>query len=298
MSEEIEIRTYRPEDAAPLRAMLFDAFTAGELHGSTRNDVERWHTRLPGDPADTLVAVLSGQPAGLITLGQDHIVVERAFRRQGIGTRLVEAAERQRIERGFGPLVLALPRDNAGARAFFAALGFRYHHSYWLLRLREGTEVPPPVFPPEVVRHHYRSDDLVPFVDLVNTVFLDHPTPLVFTIEQVRYVHRLPTFDPDDLCLLAPSADRNTLIAFCRSIREEDGDRRLAHVTILGVDRAWRGQGLARELLRWAIHRARSFDVTAISITVEGENERALRLYEQTGFERVEEWPRYCRGAF
>ncbi|MEA2526776.1 MAG: hypothetical protein QOF73_4003, partial [Thermomicrobiales bacterium] len=32
-----------------------------------------------------------------------------------------------------------------------------------------------------------------------------------------------------------------------------------------------------------------------VFLAVEGENEQALRLYEETGFERVEEWPRYSR---
>ncbi len=292
---EIEIREYRPEDGDAVWAILSSAFEAGELKGSTRGDIEGWHARLPADPRDTLVAVVDGQAAGLIAPRRNQLVVGRAFRRQGIGRRLVEAAEALNLDRGLGPLYLALPHENDGARAFYGALGFRYHHSLWKMRLRDDAVVPPPRSPPGIVHRRYREEDVVGFVDLVNAAFLDHPTPMSVSVERVRFTHSRPEFDPANLCLLSPAEALDRLIGFCRVDREDEDGRAIGEVAVLGVLPEWRGHGLGRELLRWGIHRTREFGAEAVYLAVEGENELALRLYEQAGFERVEKWPRYAR---
>jgi mycothiol synthase len=296
-SAELEIRGYRPGDADDLWAILLAAFEAGELKGSTRNDVERWHLRLPVNPTDTLVAVWDGRVAGLITPRRNMMVVGREFRRRGIGRHLVEAAERSNAEWDLGPLYLALPHENKGARTFYAALGFGYHHSTWNMRLRDDAVVPAPSFPARVARHPYRHDDAEAFVELVNTAFRDHPTPLSVSAERIRYVHSLPDFDPENIYLLALADAPDTLIAMCRVAFEHVEGRPTGDIALIGVLPVWRRQGLGRELLRWGIHRLCGLGAEAVFLAVEGENERALRIYEETGFERVEEWPRYARAA-
>jgi mycothiol synthase len=289
------IRGYRPEDADALWAILLSAFEAGELSGTTRSDLEHWRPRLPADPEDTLVAVVDGHVAGLITPRRHQMIVGRAFRRRGVGRRLVEAAEELNRERDAGPLYLALPHDNECALAFYNALGVSYHHSTWHMRLRDDAIVPAPEFPPSVVRHPYRDEDVVAFVELVNNAFLDHPTPMSVSVERIRYVHSLPDFDPKNNYLLAPAASPDRLIALCRVDTEDDSGRTIGDVAIVGVLPEWRRRGLGRELLRWGVRRVRELGAAEVFLAVEGENEQALRLYEETGFERVEEWPRYSR---
>ncbi|MEA2530952.1 MAG: mycothiol synthase, partial [Thermomicrobiales bacterium] len=292
---ELVIRGYRPEDADALRAILLSAFEAGELSGTTRSELEHWRSRLPADLQDTLLAVVDGHVAGLITPRRHQMIVGRACRRRGVGRRLVEAVEELNRERDAGPLYLALPHDNEGALAFYNALGLSYHHSTWHMRLRDDAIVPPPEFPPSVVRHPYRDEDVVAFVELVNTAFLDHPTPMSVSVERTRYVHSLPDFDPKNNYLLAPAASPDRLIALCRVDTEDDSGRTIGDVAIVGVLPEWRRRGLGRELLRWGVHRVRELGAAEVFLAVEGENEQALRLYEETGFERVEEWPRYSR---
>jgi len=294
-NDNLVIRNYRPEDAEALRAILLSAFDDGELKGSTRGDVEGWHARLPADPRDTLVAVIEGQVAGLITPRRNHLVVGQNYRRRGVGRSLVAAGEALNREREAGPLYLALPHENEGALAFYGAIGYRYHHSLWNMRLRGDAVVPPPAFPHEVVSRPYREEDAVDFVDVVNTAFLDHPTPMSITVDRVRFRHSLPGFDPDDLCLLVPAEEPDSLIGFCRVDHEDRAGRTVGEVAVLGVLPEWRRLGLGRELLRWGIHRLRALGATEVYLAVEGENDRAWRLYEGTGFERVEEWPRYAR---
>jgi mycothiol synthase len=293
----LTIRPYRPEDDAALAAILWEAFDANELLGSTRSDIQNWHAGLAGDPARTLVAIVDGEVAGLITLPVEHLVVARSFRRRGVGTRLVEAAEALSIERRENPLYLALPRDNLGALAFFQSLGWRYHHSLWSMRIDNEVAVPAPSFPTSVVRHPYRHDDIPRLADLINTIFLDHPTPLWVTTDQLTFVHMRPTFEPESLCLLASAETPEELVGFCRVGFDRSDEVAKGWIPLLGVRREWRRHGLGRELLHWGITFARNRGVSAVYLAVESENERALRIYEGIGFNRVEEWPRYGRPA-
>jgi mycothiol synthase len=292
---ELTIRPYRPGDDAALATILWAAFDAGELHGSTRSDIQNWQAGLAGDPSRTIVAITDGEVAGLLTLPTEHLVVSSSFRRRGIGTHLVEAAETLRIERGENSLYLALPRDNPGALAFYRSLGWHYHHSLWSMRIDNDVDVPAPVFPPSVVRYPYHHDVIPRLTELINTIFLDHPTPLSVTIDQMTFVHTNPAFDPESLCLLAAADSPDTLVGFCRVGFDRSDDNRKGWIPLIGVRREWRRHGLGRELLNWGITYARQHDVSAVYLAVEGENERALRIYEETGFRRVEEWPRYGR---
>jgi ribosomal protein S18 acetylase RimI-like enzyme len=59
------------------------------------------------------------------------------------------------------------------------------------------------------------------------------------------------------------------------------GEYFLAH---LGVLPQFEGRGLGRQLLEWAEDRGRSAGLGKITLTVDADNERAMRLYERAGF--------------
>lgn len=62
----------------------------------------------------------------------------------------------------------------------------------------------------------------------------------------------------------------------------------VAHKAVLWgvlVDHEWRGSGVARMLLEWAIAHARDTDVLQIHLSVHTENPRAHGLYRSLGFE-------------
>jgi len=154
----------------------------------------------------------------------------------------------------------------------------------------------PPIFPADVVTRTYRPDENVAvYVALVNTAFADHPSPYAVTVEQIRHVHGLPDFDPANILLVAPAIEPERLIAVCRCVVRRDGDIARGEVGLIGVLPAWRGRGLGRELLRWGIARLHGIGATQITITIDATNERALGLYERTGFVRAQEWPRWSK---
>ena len=55
----------------------------------------------------------------------DALGVDSAFRRQGIGTRLIELTQESAIKNGYGTLSLIAFKDNAPALALYSAMGFR-----------------------------------------------------------------------------------------------------------------------------------------------------------------------------
>ena len=294
-NQSVIIRPFQTGNEEALASILWAAFDAGELQGSTRSDVDHWRMGIAGDPDRTIVATADDQIAGLVTLPVEHLVVAQKYRRRGIGTRLVEAAEGLSLERGEAPLYLALPRDNSGAKAFYEAIGWQYHHSLWSMRIDNDKPVPAPDFPNAVVRCAYR-DELIPqLVDMINTIFLDHPTPLTVTQEQMEFAHTNPAFNPESLYLLADVNHPEQLVGFCRVGFDRSDNDIKGWIPLIGVRREWREHGIGRQLLRWGVNYARQQGASAVYLAVEGDNERARWMYEATGFCHVDEWLRFGR---
>jgi mycothiol synthase len=196
---------------------------------------------------------------------------------------------------GLLQLRLWVPRRR-GPEAFARAAGLAYHSSLWLMRMDPDAAPPAPSFPPGVVvRWLEPGRDEPAFVELVNDTFRDHPSPLGVELEEVRRVHARPGFDPSTIMLVARVEEPDRLVAFCRvgTFAEDDG-KLAGDVKLVGVRRDARGRGLGRELVRWGVEALRERGVGRTYLSVEGENEGALRIYEREGFRREVEWPHWA----
>ena len=71
-------------------------------------------------------------------------------------------------------------------------------------------------------------------------------------------------------------------ITFTPSISFQGGKR--ATVESVRVDGKYRGQGFGKELMKWAIERARQEHCFAIQLTTNAERKDAHRFYENLGF--------------
>jgi GNAT superfamily N-acetyltransferase len=72
-------------------------------------------------------------------------------------------------------------------------------------------------------------------------------------------------------------------ITFTPSISFQGGKR--AGVESVRVDEKYRGQGIGKELMKWAINRAREENCVAVQLTTNAERKDAHRFYENLGFE-------------
>jgi mycothiol synthase len=267
----------------------------GEFEGIDRHWIEESARRMAEEPDACAVAVDGDAVAGWVYPHHDDLHVDLPYRKRGHGRRLVEAGRILAPRAGYPFLRLWVPRTT-DAEAFARSVGLHYHSS--LLRLvldRSAVPVPPAFADDVVVRWLIPGEDDAAFGDLVNEIFLDHPYPLVLDLERIRRVHARRDFDPSSILLVAPAADPAALVGFCRVGAYHDDDGRLVgEVKLLGVRRPWRGRGLARQLLRWGIEACGERGVEETYLAVEGENERAMGLYEDEGFRRVVEWPHWA----
>jgi mycothiol synthase len=290
------VRVFRPGDEPAIMAVVDAALPVDQLPGITRQDMAHAVDRMAGDPDGTLVAIDGDAIVGYCTPRHDDITVHPGHRRRGHGRRLVAAALELVRSRGLARLVLYGPPDRAPAAGFIAALGFTYHSSLWMFELARSVDVPGPAFPADIlVRAYDPASDLATFVELANATFADHVSPLTFAERGVAHVHSMPDFDPAGLLLLASLDDPATLIGWAKVEHEltEAGVRR-GYVSFIGLLPSWRGRGLGRELLRWAVAYVRAAGAETIELNVEAANDRALGLYRQAGFTPEVEWPHFA----
>ena len=291
---ERAVRDVAPGDEAGILEVVEASLAADPLPGITVGDLAHGVARIPGHPGRTVVATEDDRIVGFCFSRMDELFVHPAFRRRGHGRRIVQALVERLRALGERELRLHGPALEA-SRAFREALGFRYATSLWKFELAPSVAVPRPVFPPGIVARTYRDDDLSRFVAVAGDSFADHPSPLTFTEPMIAHVHGLPGFDPHGILLLFAAGDPDTAIGWAKAEHEVDGTGgvRRGSVAFIGVVPAWRGRGLGRELLRWAITHARDAGAGTIELNVEAANDGAKALYLATGFTPEVEWRQY-----
>jgi ribosomal-protein-alanine N-acetyltransferase len=77
--------------------------------------------------------------------------------------------------------------------------------------------------------------------------------------------------------------------ALIRSVLDE------CELLLLAVDPLWRGRGIGEALLRHSLLTARRRGITSMNLEVRSTN-KAVKLYEKSGFEYVHRRPGYYRG--
>jgi mycothiol synthase len=289
------VRGFEPGDERAILAEMLAAVERGEYEGMHRYQLEHAAERLVPNPRTCAVAVADGRLAGWVIPADDDLKVVPAFRRRGIGRSLVEAGRGIAAADGRERLRLWVPHRPA-AEAFAAACGLEYASSLWQMRIAGEAlaAVAEPAFPASAAIRTLRvGTDELPFVALVNRIFLDHPSPIALSVDEVRRVHATPDFDPTTVLVVEDEAS-GEMIAFCRVhlFTSADGVPS-GEVRLLGVDRPWRGRGLGRAVTSWGVSELRRRGAATVVLAVEGRNAGALQLYTDLGFGFGVEWPHW-----
>jgi GNAT superfamily N-acetyltransferase len=139
-TEEISVRPATPADEEPI-AHLYQELHDAEWHGrppfpiayeafldEVRSVMARPDVRvLVAVGGETVIGTarveLAARPYGPIAEIR-RVVVTEAWRRHGIATRLMAAAEEAALALGTGNLRLTVVSDNDGARRFYVGLGY------------------------------------------------------------------------------------------------------------------------------------------------------------------------------
>lgn len=210
-----------------------------------------------------------------------RVAVLPEHRRRGVGRALVEAAlPRLRSELALDEVVTGTWLPEPGADALAARFGFVPDRTFWMMERPRGAAPPVPEWPAGITVRAFDGSvrDLAAWTDAYNDSFAEHYRYVASTLEEARGMAAAPGFRPDGT-LLAWRGE--TCVGYAYNVlHAERGE-----VSTLGTIRAARGLGLGRALLRAGVAWLEANSALPVTLIVDGENENALRLYRQEGFD-------------
>jgi len=242
-------------------------------------------TGRPGDTADDALW-WSGERLvgfmGIYSFGSDVEItgmVDPGARREGIGSRLLNAVLSECGRRGHHDVLLIVPRASRGGQLLAQARGGQIEHSEYALIMTD----PPAagsIDPAVSLRAADPAD--APVLERLLTVAFDHPATAVFS--------RLAAGDQ----LLVVERDA-AVIGTLRVTSDVDG----AGVYGFAIDPDHQGRGIGRDVLRRVCAAEFARGGRRVHLEVEADNARALGLYTSLGFrpENIEDYYRISTGG-
>ena len=234
----------------------------------------------------------TGGPVAIGVVGQGEIdlVVRPDARRQGIGT----AALAELLENETSELLAWAHGVNPAAEALLTPAGFTPVRSLYRMAL-DPALLPEPVvsdgslasalpvpagfelrqFDPE------RPGDPGVWVRANAAAFATHPEQGRMTEADFALICAEEWFDPADLLLLIDETGEAAGSTWIKTLREPEVETELYAV---GVRPEFAGQGLGKLLLDATLARMSQHRPARVSLYVDGDNERAVRMYEHAGF--------------
>jgi len=233
-----------------------------------------------GSPAQHLLAYEEGVLTGYAQLAGSagSVVVRPAYRRGGLGTRLVRQLQAQATT----GLQLWAVGNSPAAQALAASTGLSAQRT--LLIMRRPTDLP---LPPArldagtTVRTFQPGTDDADWLALNARAFDHHPEQGSLTQVDLELRMTEPWFDPGGFFLAVEGA---ALVGFHWTKQHPD---RLGEVYVLGVDPAAGGRGLGRALLTIGLAHLRDRGNLAVQLYVEADHQGAVGLYRASGFVEV-----------
>lgn len=233
---------------------------------------------------DTTVAV------GVLGQGELDLVVDPAARGRGIGT----TALHELLTRS-GPdadLLAWAHGDNPAATALLSGAEFRPVRSLFRMAL-DPALLPAGATAPSAIPlasgfelrtfDEDRPGDASAWVAVNARAFASHPEQGRVTLADFALMRAEGWFDPADLFLLS-APDGAALAGFTWVKTLRDGDVTETELYAIGVDPDHSGHGLGRALLDVTLARMAQHAPSRVTLYVDGENERAVRMYEAAGF--------------
>jgi mycothiol synthase len=227
-----------------------------------------------------LLVLYDENPVGYAGLSpaqsQGEWAVEVVTGDSGVAAQLVEEAMDRLSRRGvhrirwwtYDPLTEVLP----------PRLGFRPERR--LLRMARPLPGPDPSFPTEVeVRGFTPDEDEDAWLTVNNAAFAGHAENSNLDRQDLLGKMELEWFDPAGLRMAWWGTD---LAGFCWTKRHGSAD---GEIYIIGTAPAYQGHGLGRALVLEGMRHLSGMGCSRVFLYTEGDNERAVGLYESLEFE-------------
>jgi mycothiol synthase len=302
---QITIRNYREGDLEALVALINAADAVDKLERGTSLQEMREEFGSPNffPEKDVFIAEEGGRIVGYtcfwLRKGEEESifdawgVVHPAWRRKGIGRRLLERLyqrARERLEEVKSPKVYFDCGCESGEKdriALYEGFGMRRVRCWLEMVYEPLNSIPELEFPPEfALRTFVKGQDEEAWLSTLNEAFRDHWGHVDQTLEECLYWVGLPRFR-QELSLIATIGDE--IVGLCHCEVNEDEIARIGRkegwVNILAVRRPYRRRGLGKALLIAGMLSLRKEGMEAIVLGVDAENPTGARhLYEKVGF--------------
>lgn len=241
---------------------------------------------------------------GIVGDGEVDLVVHPKHRGHGIGTAaLTELVARGSASTGSGSGSSESLRawshgDNPAADAILTRTGFAPVRSLFRMALdpellpSDGQDPAALPAPEGFVLRNYRAGNAADAADWVRVnaaAFADHPEQGRITVADFNLITHENWFDPADLFILAGPGG---VAAGSTWIKTTPGESELYAI---GVHPDHAGHGLGRYLLDVTLARMTHHQPERVTLYVDGNNTRAVKMYEAAGFNidsRSRQWER------
>jgi mycothiol synthase len=275
-------------DDYPAFASLFELADEAVLGYRVPIDVSEVDAWLHGVALDTNTWLFE-QDGQLVAAAFAHLLDDKGifagsvhpdFTGQGLGTRIVELAEKRLVAEGARRLHAWTVAGNDRGADLFRGCGYSDVRRFWDMEILLDAEPPAPAVEVE----QFRLEEAEAFHAGIEEAFRDHwehedePFEKWWERQQGR-----SNFDPS---LWFVIRDGDEIAALCRNEERESG----GYIGALGVRRPWRGRGLGRALLLHGFREFRRRGHTRATLGVDAENPTgATRLYESVGMHVLRE---------
>lgn len=207
--------------------------------------------------------------------------VAPAYRRRGLGERLLDRVRETAREMGVGLLSCRVERLEDGTAAFLLRRGFFVEHEECLLELTALDELPHPTLDPAARLITLPREQAIPaFLQVYREAFDGKPWSQPYTANEVAQA----LIRVEDLLFVARN-DRPVGVVW----REQLPDGR-GRIEPLAVSREQQGRGYGRALLLAALRDFRRQQAGIVEIGLWRDNEVAMNLYKSLGFSEVANW--------
>ncbi len=200
-----------------------------------------------------------------------------SYRSRGIGQQMLDHVLALAHQNKIQQISCTLHSLNDATARFLFRRGFVLEHEEWVMKRPYLTQLPPSIPPnPDCHIHSCARHEAIPlFCTLYDASFRPHPWYQPYTEEEVA-----ATLESNrDLLFLY---HQQTPIGFAW-VHEQDA--RQGSIEPLGVVPGHQGKGYGRYLLLTALHHLRQKGVTQAIIGAWKQNQAAIHLYQQLGFQ-------------